>query len=69
LELNAKGGEITRPKQKDHTTTLFSKLLVFQICTIKFMKAFLTAKRRKPIYAKMEYLFKGRFYLAKGKAF
>jgi hypothetical protein len=26
LALNAKGGEINRPKQKDRTTTLFSKL-------------------------------------------
>jgi hypothetical protein len=25
LALNAKGGEINRPKQKDRTTTLFSK--------------------------------------------
>jgi hypothetical protein len=25
LALNAKGGEINRPKQKDHITTLFSK--------------------------------------------
>jgi hypothetical protein len=33
------------------------------------VKAFLIAKRRKPIYAKREYLFKGSFYLAKGKAF
>jgi hypothetical protein len=25
LAINAKGGEIIGPKQKDHTTTLFSK--------------------------------------------
>jgi hypothetical protein len=28
LALNAKGGEINKPKQKDHTTTLFSENFV-----------------------------------------
>jgi hypothetical protein len=47
LALNAKGGEINRPKQKDRTTTLFSeKLFVFQTETIAFAKTLLTTKGR-----------------------
>jgi hypothetical protein len=46
LALNAKEGEINRPKQKDRTTTLFSENLFFQIRTIAFAKTILTAKGR-----------------------
>jgi hypothetical protein len=42
----SKGGEINRPKQKDHTTTLFLKTFFFQIRTIAFAKTLLTAKGR-----------------------
>jgi hypothetical protein len=42
--LNAKGGEINRTKQKDHTTTLFLKTFFFQIRTITFAKTLLAAK-------------------------
>jgi hypothetical protein len=41
LALNAKGGEINRPKQKDRTTTLFSKNLLQQFA---FAKTLSTAK-------------------------
>jgi hypothetical protein len=41
LALNAKGGEINRPKQKDRTTTLFSKNFLQKIA---FAKTLLTAK-------------------------
>jgi hypothetical protein len=43
--LNAKGGEINRPKQKDRNTTLFSENF-FQIGTIAFAKTLLTTKGR-----------------------
>jgi hypothetical protein len=46
LALNAKGGEINRPKQKDRTTTLFSENFFFQIGTIAFVKTLLTVKGR-----------------------
>jgi hypothetical protein len=47
LELNARRGEITRPKQKDRTTTLFSKLFpIFQIGTLLLKKTLLIAKGR-----------------------
>jgi hypothetical protein len=45
LALNAKGGEINRPKQKDCTTTLFSENF-FKIETITFAKTLLTTKWR-----------------------
>jgi hypothetical protein len=45
LELNAKEGEINRPKQKDRTTTLFFENF-FQIGTIVFAKTLLTTKGR-----------------------
>jgi hypothetical protein len=45
LALNAKGGKINRPKQKDHTTTLFYENF-FQIETIAFAKTLLTTKGR-----------------------
>jgi hypothetical protein len=57
LTLNAKGGEINRPKQKDRTTTLFSENF-FQIGTVKFAKTLLTTKGRT--------FLGGSFYLAKG---
>jgi hypothetical protein len=38
LELNANGGEINRPKQKDSTTTLFSENFFFLIGTVVFAK-------------------------------
>jgi hypothetical protein len=44
LALNAKGGEINRPKQKDCTTTLFFGNFLIQIGTIAFAKNLLTAK-------------------------
>jgi hypothetical protein len=69
LALNTKGGEITRSMQKDHTTTLFSNFLIFQIGTIAFEKTLLTANMRKTIYAKREYLLRRIFYLIKGKSF
>jgi hypothetical protein len=40
LALNAKGGEINRPKQKERTTTLFSE----NFFKIAFAKTLLTAK-------------------------
>jgi hypothetical protein len=40
--LNAKGGEINRPKQKDRTTTLFSETFF----KIAISKTLLTAKGR-----------------------
>jgi hypothetical protein len=70
LALNAKGGEIKRPKQKDRTTTQFLKpfnLPNLYYCFLQ--KTLLAAKRRKTIYAKGEKLFRGSFYVAKGKAF
>jgi hypothetical protein len=42
LALNAKGGEINRPKQKDRTTTLFSENCFFQIGIIAFAETLLT---------------------------
>jgi hypothetical protein len=62
LALNTKGGEINRPKQTDHTTTLFSEnFLSSQIGTIAFVKTLLTTKGRT--------FSGGGFYLAKRKAF
>jgi hypothetical protein len=58
LALNAKGGEINRPKQKDRTTTLFSKTF-FPIWN----------HLQKPSWQLRGELFQGGFYLAKGKAF
>jgi hypothetical protein len=43
LALNAKGGEINRPKQKDRTTTLFSENFFTKNA---FAKTLLTAKGR-----------------------
>jgi hypothetical protein len=43
LALNAKGGEINRPKQKYRTTTLFSENFLQKLA---FAKTLLTAKRR-----------------------
>jgi hypothetical protein len=43
LALNAKGGEINRPKKKDHTTTLFSENFLQKIA---FAKTLLTTKGR-----------------------
>jgi hypothetical protein len=43
LALNAKGGEINRPKQKDRTTTLFSENFLQKF---EFAKTLLTAKGR-----------------------
>jgi hypothetical protein len=43
LALNAKGGEINRPKQKDHTTALFSKNVLQNFACAKTL---LTAKGR-----------------------
>jgi hypothetical protein len=61
LALNAKGGEITRPKQKDRTTTLFSEnffLPNWNYCVCK-----------NPLDSYGENFFRGSFYLVKGKAF
>jgi hypothetical protein len=41
LALNAKGGEINRPKQKDHITTLFFESF---LQTFAFAKTLLTYK-------------------------
>jgi hypothetical protein len=57
LALNAKGGEINRPKQKDRTPTLFSENF-FQIRIIC-----------KNLLDSQENFFRGSFYLVKGKAF
>jgi hypothetical protein len=46
LALNAKGGEINRPKQKDRTTTPVFENFFFQIRTIAFAKTLLTANGR-----------------------
>jgi hypothetical protein len=46
LALNAKGGEINKPKQKVRTTTLFFENIFFQIGTIAFAKTLLTPKGR-----------------------
>jgi hypothetical protein len=43
LALNAKGGEINRPKQKDRTTTLFSENFLQNIA---FAKTLLTTNGR-----------------------
>jgi hypothetical protein len=43
LALNAKGGEIYKPKQKDRTTTLFSKNFFLNFA---FAKTLFTAKGR-----------------------
>jgi hypothetical protein len=53
-----KGEKVIGPKQKDRTTTLFSKnCFLFQIIC------------KNPLDSKEENLFRGSFYLAKGKAF
>jgi hypothetical protein len=47
LALNAKGGELIRPKQKDRTTTLSSKKMFHKGGEIiQITKPLLTAKRR-----------------------
>jgi hypothetical protein len=71
LAINAKGGEILSPKQKDRTTTNIKKfknfsnwyLNVFDLSLVftKTGKTLLKAKRR--------ILFWGSFCLVKGKAF
>ena len=60
MALNAKGGEINKPKQKDCTTTLFSENFCF-LQKFAFAKTLLPAKGRT--------FSGGSFYLAKGKAF
>jgi hypothetical protein len=60
--LNAKGGErVIGPKQKDHTTTPFSKNFFKKGRNYSNCKTLLTAKGRTSSG--------GRFYLAKRKAF
>jgi hypothetical protein len=56
--LNAKGVEINRPKQKDRTTTLFSKIFFFQIGIIAFAKTLLTFKGRT--FSGRAFIFRGR---------
>jgi hypothetical protein len=72
LAINAKGGEILSPKQKDCTTTnvkIFKNFSnwylnvfdLFQLVFTKIIKTLLKAKRR--------IFFKGEFCLVKGKTF
>jgi hypothetical protein len=63
LAINAKGGELIDPKQKDRTTTpfCFQKLFHKGGEISEITKTLLTAKRRTSSG--------GSFYLAKGKAF
>jgi hypothetical protein len=68
--LNAKGGENTRPKQKDHIITLFSNFSVFQIGTLSFVKSLLIAKRNKTCLCqrgRKTMLFRGAIILPKEK--
>jgi hypothetical protein len=60
LAINAKGGELIGPKQKDRTTTPFSKKMFHKGGEI-ITKTLLTAKGRTSSG--------GSFYLAKGKVY
>jgi hypothetical protein len=70
LALNAKGGEINRPKQKGRNHhPIFQNFLIFQIGISAFAKTLLTIKRRKKTNNTGGNLTWGNFYLAKEKAF
>jgi hypothetical protein len=68
LALNAKGERILGPKQKDRTTTLFSKNLTLFSKNL-FEKGERLFKLQKPSWQLREELLQGSFYLAKGKTF
>jgi hypothetical protein len=65
LAINAKGGELIGPKQKDRTTTHF----IFQIFKNNFTKGKKSFQLQNPLDSEGENFFRGSFYLAKGKAF
>jgi hypothetical protein len=61
LAINAKGGELISPKQKDRTTTSFSKIVS--------QRARNYSNYKNPLDSYGENFFRGSFYLANGKAF
>jgi hypothetical protein len=70
LALNAKGGEINRPKQKDCTTTLFSeKNLSSKLVLPHLQKPSWQLRGENLFIPKGENFFRGNFCMDKGKAF